>query len=228
VSVTWTERAVERSPSVQRSKGRSVEQARQIVEAAQRLLVADPSGFTTQELVKEAGVALQTFYRYFAGKDELLLAVLEETIDAGCTGLEERAALLTEPLDRLRLYVTASVEGLVGEDRGITHFITAEHYRLHQIFPNELATASKRFADMLVPEIEAATLAGQLTSSDARADAWLITQLAMSTFHHYAFATPDEPILVIAERLWSFCLRALGGASVSADVRGQRLGGRRT
>ena len=35
--------------------------------------------FTTQELVKEAGIALQTFYRYFGSKDHLHLAVIEDT-----------------------------------------------------------------------------------------------------------------------------------------------------
>ncbi len=138
--------------------------------------------------------------------------MLEETIDAGCTRMEERGAELGDPLDRIRLYVTAALEGLVGENPGVTRFITAEHYRLHQIFPDELAAASYRFTEMLVPEIEAAVAAGQLTSTDVEDDAWYVTQVSMATFHHYSFVTPKEPIDVVAERLWSFCLRALGGS----------------
>ncbi|MDH4170709.1 MAG: TetR/AcrR family transcriptional regulator [Acidimicrobiia bacterium] len=214
-AVSWTERAAERSPSVQRSRSRSVEQARQIVEAARRLLAADDSGFTTQELAKEAGVALQTFYRYFAGKDELLLAVLEESIAEGCARMQERGAALDQPLDRLRLYVTGAIEALADEGAGSARFITAEHYRLHQIFPDELAAAARPFADMLVPEIEAAVAAGVLASGDIEHDAWFVTQLSMATFHHFAFATPDEPIDVVADQLWRFCLRALGGSAVS-------------
>jgi AcrR family transcriptional regulator len=210
--VTWTERAAERSPSVQRSRVRSVEQARQIVEAAQRLLADDGSGFTTQELAKEAGVALQTFYRYFSGKDELILAVLEETIASGCELIAERGQDVDDPLERLRLYVTASIEGLAGENLGVNRFITTEHYRLHQLFPDELAAASQPFADMLVPEIEAAAAAGLLVPQDIEADAWFVMELSMATFHHYSFATPTEPIDVVADRLWSFCLRALGGS----------------
>ena len=208
--MTWTDRAAERSPSVQRSRDRSVEQARQIVAAAQRLLTRDASGFTTQELIKEAGVALQTFYRYFAGKDELILAVLEETIDAGCARMEERGAELDDPLDRVRLYVTASLEGLAGENPGIIRFITTEHYRLHQIFPDELAAASYRFTQMLVPEVEAAVATGQLTTENVEDDAWHVTQVSMATFHHFAFVTPTQPIEVVAEKLWAFCARALG------------------
>ena len=213
--MTWTERAADRSPSVQRSKTRSVEQARQIVEAAQRLLASDDTGFTTHELAKEAGVAIQTFYRYFGGKDELLLAVLEETIADGCARMAEQAAALDDPLDRLRMYTTGSLMGLADESSGVARFITAEHYRLHQLFPDELAAASQRFADLLVPEIEAAAAAGALDPGDVQVAAWHVTQQSMATFHHYAFATPTAPIEDIADELWSFCLRALGGQPAS-------------
>lgn len=209
--MTWTDRAADRSPSVQRSRERSVEQARIIVDAAQRLLRETGEGFTTQELAKEAGVALQTFYRYFSSKDELILAVIEEAIIDGCAEMQSRAAHLENPLERLRLYVTGAIEALAGSNPGVTRFITAEHYRLHQLFPEELASASGAFAEMLLPEIEAAVEAGELTSSDPAGDAWFVTQLSMGTFHHYAYVTPEEPINAIADRLWTFCLRALGG-----------------
>ncbi len=211
--MNWTDRAANQSPSVRRSQARSVEQARVIVVAAQRLLQESGEGFTTQELAKEAGVALQTFYRYFAGKDELILAVIEEAIIDGCAEMRSRAAHLDNPLDRLRLYVTGAIEALAGSNPGVTRFITAEHYRLHQLFPTELAAASEAFAEMLLPEIEAAVEAGDLTSSDPATDAWFVTQLSMATFHHYAYVTPTDPITVVAEQLWAFCLRALGGAS---------------
>ena len=65
---------------MQRSRARQIEQAKAVVAAARRLIVERGDQFTTQELVKEAGVALQTFYRIFGGKDQLLLAVFEDLI----------------------------------------------------------------------------------------------------------------------------------------------------
>ncbi|WP_138985403.1 helix-turn-helix domain-containing protein, partial [Mycobacterium avium] len=59
---------------MQRSRERIANQVRLMLDAALRLIREKGDSFTTQELVKEAGVALQTFYRYFATKDELLLA----------------------------------------------------------------------------------------------------------------------------------------------------------
>ena len=108
----WAERVADQSPSVQRSKDRSVEQARSIVAAARRLAETKGPSFTTQELIKEAGIALQTFYRYFQGKDALLLAVIEDVIEEACQAYREQAAALSDPVERLRFYVTATIKGL--------------------------------------------------------------------------------------------------------------------
>ena len=72
---------------MQRTRARQIEQAQAIVAAARRLIAERGERFTTQELVKEAGVALQTFYRLFGGKDQLLLAVFEDLIAESCAEL---------------------------------------------------------------------------------------------------------------------------------------------
>src|SRR2546423_10218460 len=112
----WAERAAERSPSVQRSRARSLQQARVIVDAARRLIVDKGENFTTQELIKEAGVALQTFYRYFGSKDELLLAVIEEMIAESCALWRKQATGVDDPVERLRSYVTSALASLTTQD----------------------------------------------------------------------------------------------------------------
>jgi AcrR family transcriptional regulator len=212
VPMTWAERAAERSPMVQRSKSRGAEQTRVIVEAAQRLVATKGTGFTTQELIKEAGIALQTFYRYFPSKDRLLLAVLENIIEESCRTFEEQASALADPVERLHLYVTASVSGLDTLGEGPS-FVTAEHWRLQTICPEDVSVATRPFTDLLVSGIEEAKAAGQLETPDPEYAAWLITQLVMAVFHHYDCAGLDEPSAQVAGRLWSFCLAALGGQS---------------
>ena len=105
--VTWEERAAERSPAVHRSRLRTVRQARVLVDAAVRLIGRKGDAFTTQELAKEAGIALQTFYRYFASKDELLLAVIADTISVAAEGWVAASAELPDPIDRLHFYITS-------------------------------------------------------------------------------------------------------------------------
>jgi AcrR family transcriptional regulator len=207
-----------------------VEQATAIVQAARHLIEVKGPSFTTQELIKEAGIALQTFYRYFAGKDQLLLAVIEDIIEEGCRRYREAAREIDDPVERLRAHLTATVSGLEAGRRGPS-FITAEHWRLQTLYPDEVSRATQPFTDLLLEEIQAAVDAGQLHPADPEYSAWLMTQLAMSVFHHYDCAGLDEPAARIADRMWAFCLAALGGQEASrapSGTAGGRRGVRRT
>ena len=208
---SWEARAAERSPQVQQSRARSIRHARVIVDAARRLMVRKGE-FTTQELVKEAGVALQTFYRYFASKDELLVAVLADEIGEHTRTIEARAAEIDDPVDRLRVYVTWPLSMLHQPDRLAGEFaITTEHWRLHRLFPDEMARVDRPLVDLVRRTLLEAEAAGQLTPQDAARDAWLIVDMMRSVYHHYACAPLDRPIDEIAEHVWSFCFRAVGG-----------------
>lgn len=212
-SVSWAEeRAAERSAAVQRSRVRIANQVRSMLDAALRLIREKGDAFTTQELVKEAGVALQTFYRYFASKDELLLAVIADAMTDACTRWAEAASELPDPLARLRFYITTVIEGLENEGGagGTARFVVSTHWRLHRIFPTELAEAEKPFVDLLLTEINAAVEAGLLRPSNPEADAWFITELVRSVYHYYAYAPRREDV---KDQLWQFCLAALGGTA---------------
>jgi AcrR family transcriptional regulator len=209
-SATWAERVADRSPVVQRSRDRGVEQATSIVAAARRLIESKGPSFTTNELIKEAGIALQTFYRYFPGKDFLMLAVIENIIDENCAAFREEARKLSGPMQRLRFYVDATVRALEAPGRGPS-FMTSEHFRLQTLYPAEVSRATQHYTDLLVEEIRDAKAAGQVHPGDAEYSAWLITQLTMAVFHYYDCAGLDEPADRIAERLWGFCLGALYG-----------------
>jgi TetR/AcrR family transcriptional regulator len=204
------ERAAERSAAVQRSRTRIAQQVRSMLDAALRLIREKGDSFTTQELVKEAGVALQTFYRYFASKDELLLAVIADAMTDACARWEAAASELPDPIARLRFYITTIVEDLdreVGEG-GTARFVVSTHWRLHRVFPNELAEAEKPLADLLLIEIDAATKAGLLRPSNPEWDAWFIVELVRAVYFYYAYAPREKDA---HERLWEFCLAALGG-----------------
>jgi AcrR family transcriptional regulator len=164
--------------------------------------------FTTQELIKEAGIALQTFYRYFPGKDYLLLAVIEDVIDENCAVFRKQAAKLPGPIERLRYYVTATVQALKVPGGGPS-FMTSEHFRLQTLYPAEVSRATQHFTDLLVVEIREAMASGRLHPRDPEYSAWLITQLSIAVFHHYDCAGLDEPIDQIADKVWEFCLTAL-------------------
>ncbi|MBS9372255.1 TetR/AcrR family transcriptional regulator [Rhodococcus sp. B50] len=212
--MSWVEeRAVERSTAVQRSRSRIENHVRSILDAAHRLVLLKGDSFTTQELAKEAGVALQTFYRYFTSKDELLLAVIGDGLSDACRRWSVAADDLTDPLQRLRFFVTSPLSGLDGEHRRHTlaQFIVSTHWQLQRVFPKELAQVEQPLVDLLHTEIRAGVAAGLLTSTNTEKDAWFIAELVRSVYHHYAYATGD--IGDVQEQLWQFCLKALGGSA---------------
>jgi len=209
---SWAERLADRSPIVQRSRDRSLRRARVLIDAARRLIAVNGENFTTHDLVKEAGVALQTFYRYFSGKDELLLAVIEDMVMEACVTYEARAEGIADPIDRLHSHITSVVDQLAAapDGRPDARFVATEHWRLSRLFPDEVALATRPYTDLLRSEIAAATDAGLLRSTDPERDAWLTTQLVMSVFHHHSFSAEADPTL--AADLWRYCFGALGGA----------------
>ena len=228
--VSWSERAVDRSPMLRRSRDRSIEQTENIVQAARRLIDEQQGArFSVQELAKEAGVALKTFYGHFAGKDELLLAVIEQIVAEASEHFDVVAEGLPDPLSRIRFFVSAPISALA-DDRGeaARRFISAEHFRLYPLFPDELAEVNRSFSDLLRAEIAAANAAGQLHTADVQRSAWYVTDLVRSTYHHYALAKIGFSVEEVVDSLWSFCLHALGGressAAITANPRGRTHG----
>jgi TetR/AcrR family transcriptional regulator len=211
-SESWVERAVDRSAAVQRSRTRIANQVRLMLDAARRL-IGDKGDFTTQELVAEAGVALQTFYRYFTSKDELLLALIGDAMTEACDQWAEAAAALSDPIERLRFYVTAPLDRFHGDshDAAAMRFIVATHWHLHRIFPKELAEAEQPFVDLIVAEINNAADDGLLQPRNPDWDGWFVVELLRSVNHYYAYAAKaGDDLDVTKENLWQFCRTALG------------------
>lgn len=192
-----------------------MQQASQILDAARRLIRVKGDAFTTQELAKEAGVALQTFYRYFATKDELLLTLFGDLVAEGCADTAERATDLPDPIARLRFYITSTLDSIDagGDEAAAARFLVSAHWQLQRTFPNDIAAAMRPFADLLLTEIQAGVAAGLLNPADPERAAWLINELVRAVYHHYAYATVRSPTM--REDLWQFCLRALGAGSSS-------------
>lgn len=187
-----------------------------MLDAARTLIGAKGDDFTTQELAAEAGVALQTFYRYFASKDELILAVIGDAMTEACERWKQAAGELPDPLARLRYFITATLERLDGDshDAAMSRFVVSTRWRLHRQFPKELAEAEKPFVDLVRGEVTAARDAGLLNPNDPEWDSWFMTELVRSVYHYYAFADHAAGELdLVKERLWRFCVTALGGTA---------------
>jgi AcrR family transcriptional regulator len=189
-----------------------------LVAAAQEL--ARAGDFTVKQVADRAGVALQTFYRHFGSKDELMLAVLEENILQSMDEIEQRANKHEDPLDRLAAVVRAPFLMVIAErDLRSLRFQARERVRLSEEFPAEVEACLSPYRDLLIEYIGEAVDAGVVFPLDVGRDADIILHLVFMYTHNVAaHAVPDADH--VADYLWNFCLAGLlrGGTNGAPDA----------
>jgi len=131
-------------------------------------------------------------------------------ITEGAAAMARQAEHIDDPVARLRFFITRPIE-LLEVNPEANKVITAEHWRLHQLYPDEVVRSTQHFSDLLEPDIEAAAASGALTPVDPPRDAAMITKLVMAMVHHYAFIGLGDGIDVVNDHLWRFCVASLGG-----------------
>ena len=102
--LSWREQAVARSLDSARIRAES--RVQRFLDAAIELLNSGPSkDFTVQEVVERSGQSLRSFYQYFGGKHELLLALFEESVRWTAAHLRDEIAAEDGALERLHRFV---------------------------------------------------------------------------------------------------------------------------
>lgn len=101
-AVTRRELAVAKALDSARSRAES--RVELFLDAARDLMNTNATDFTVQEVVERSGQSLRTFYQYFAGKYELLLALFEESVSGAATHLEALVGELADPMERLHVF----------------------------------------------------------------------------------------------------------------------------
>lgn len=104
-----TDAAVTEGPQHAARQTLVAHRSRQLLDAAARLMAREGSeAVSMQALAGEAGVSVGLIYRYFGGKDEVLLAVITDVLDAFATAVPEAiAAAGDDPVRRLAAAFTA-------------------------------------------------------------------------------------------------------------------------
>jgi AcrR family transcriptional regulator len=100
----WREQAVARS--LDPARARAEKRVQRFLDAALELMSdGDSKDFTVQQVVERSGQSLRSFYQYFAGKNELLLALFEESVRSSADHLERTVAEVEGPMARLQAFV---------------------------------------------------------------------------------------------------------------------------
>ena len=102
--VTATRRELAVARALDQARSRAENRVQLFLDAALELMNSNSGEFTVQEVTERSGQSLRTFYQYFAGKHELLLALFEDSIRAASLHLEDVIAEGEGPLDRLHRF----------------------------------------------------------------------------------------------------------------------------
>jgi len=172
--------------------------------------------FTIQEVVERSKQSLRGFYQYFDGKDELLFALLEETIRESLTDLRSAVESESKPLARLRAFTIRLHEWCeplgTRRKRGAHNRVPISEFSLQLALknPERLATAMTPISRLLLELLNAAVAGGALQVSDTQRAALLIQQTVMYGWLMNRFVQ-NAQARVTAEDAWEFCLHGLGG-----------------
>jgi AcrR family transcriptional regulator len=211
----WRHRAV--SKSLKAARTRAEQRVQRLLDAAFGLIdERGTSDFTIQEVVDRSKQSLRGFYQYFDGKDELLFALLEESIREALEDLRSVVESQSNPLKRLRAFTIRLHEWCdpLGPQRkrGAHNRVPISEFSLQLAVKDaeRLAAAVAPISRMLIELLDAAVAAGSLNVTDTGRAALLIQQTVMYGWLMNRFVQNPQA-RVTAENAWEFCLHGLGG-----------------
>jgi AcrR family transcriptional regulator len=222
VSVTRRELAVERA--LDQARSRAENRVQLFLDAALELMNTNSGEFTVQEVAERSGQSLRTFYQYFAGKHELLLALFEDSITAAALHLEDVIAEGDGPLDRLHRFAVEYYRmcrlNPKEEPRRPATWIVEFAQQLLTSHPKEAARAFAPLIVLLEDLLSEAAAAGVIRRGlDYRRISGVVLQATM--FNAFATAISGSSIEVDAdtepEILWDLLLRGIGTAESLPD-----------
>ncbi len=208
-------RAVERAVAGRRAEyeremARIVESTFTVIERTGTL---EPS---MRVILAEANLSTQAFYRYFASKDELMLALLDEGRRRLLSSLQRRMLRSTVPEDQVRAWVQGVLAqaATVGAASRTRPWVTSEQ-RLAELFPEEQQTSVDLLLGLLYGPIRQLRGAsdrrgrnGEITDNAVRQMAVMVYRLAFATLRSH-LATGTKPSSSETEDLVGFCIRGV-------------------
>ncbi len=201
--------------SLDSARVRSEGRVQRFIDAGFELLGNAESGkeFTVQEVVDRSGQSLRSFYQYFAGKHELLLALFDEAIRSTADRLEEQLAKQDGALERLRCFVVEYYRSCLPAPKGRTSKnnpspVLAEFS--HELLTAHQDEAARAFVPLvtlltgvLADAVEAGVVRRGLEHEDA-AGMVLSTIMFNAAYAPTISGTgPGDPSRA-AERIWTF------------------------
>jgi AcrR family transcriptional regulator len=189
---------------------------RRLVEAAlvliQRTGDLEPR---VSEIVREAGLHNQAFYRHFRSKHELLVAVLDDGIALLAGYLAHRMESARDPKARVRAWIRGLLEQALSADAAAaTRPFALARGRLADAYPEEVRESDRQLIALLRNAIEEGVEAGDFPNADPDRDSEYLYLLAMGWLNA-RLADPRTTAREDARALEGFAMAGLSRSATS-------------
>lgn len=198
------------------------ERSQQIIAAAYDLMdEAGLEGLTIRAVLARTGLSRRAFYERFSGKDDLVLAVFEQTIRLAAEHFRSQVQGIGDPIARLELIVTCVVLGKSAPSEGMRDqsdlrgaAMSREHLRLAEARPADLQAALRPLIGLIAEQLSEGMKAGVVREYAPQRLAALVYNLVSTTVHTELLAeeggqTDRSRRVQLAEDIWEFCRRAI-------------------
>lgn len=168
-------------------------------------------GFKVESVLKQARLSTRSFYRHFEKKSDLLLALLEQELGGATVHLRRVTATDASPSDRVRAYISATIDMAYVEALAKPSSLFAAHWReLLPEYPDAIDRCTQQMIAPLAEAIEDGLKAGEFVSTDPTADATAIFYLVSGMTADQATLGGRTPRKDIEHIVMPFITRAVG------------------
>jgi AcrR family transcriptional regulator len=182
----------------------ATEEVERILAAAVRVMVrVAPEPPRVSDIVTEAGSSNKAFYRYFAGKDDVILAVMERGVALVVSYMQHQMAKERTAADQVRCWIEGALAQVADP-----HLISMSRAAAGQLS----ATANWRAADDEIMRPMRDLLTEPITalgSTDIHRDVDAVFRCTVTAMRHY-LDSAQRPSSDDVDHLVRFCLRGLG------------------
>jgi AcrR family transcriptional regulator len=183
----------------------ATEEVERILAAAVRVMEqVAPEPPRVSDIVTAAGSSNKAFYRYFAGKDDVILAVMERGVAIVVSYLQHQMAKERTPDGQVRRWIEGALAQVADP-----HLISMSRAAAGQIStsPDWRVAADETMRPMrdLLTEPVAA-----LGSKDTRRDADAVFHCTVAAMRRY-LDSAERPVSADVDHLVKFCLRGIRG-----------------
>ena len=198
-----------------------IDRSRQLIAAAFDLLEEEGlEGLTIRAVLNRTGLSRRAFYERFSGKDDLVLAVFEQSIRRAAEDFGERFRSIPDPVERIKVVVDSLVlrVGNEGIDEGFgdrrSAALSREHLRLAEARPEDLQAALAPLLALMTEHLSEGMDAGVVRRCAPERLAALVYNLVATTVHT-ELLTQQMARRDLASRqqlaadIWDFCRGAI-------------------